>query len=357
MNPTKSAFTAICLSLGTLPSFAQWTLEPLFTLAPGDRSYLPATGDNNQRGLGYNPATGHLLLTDRAGGTFVHVLDGTTGADLGTLNTTGITGGTFGINMLRVADDGAIYAANLTTDSSAASPGPVKIYRWANETAAPQLVYQGDPSAADASATNRRFGDNFDVRGSGTGTQLLMGSRNGTVAGLFTTSDGINFSSTKLTNPDATTAAGMGVAVSFGNGNNFFGDASGSVNPRQFGYDLGTGVLTTVATYTAPNVAIIGVDPANNLLAGIALNATPTKDTLVLYDISSGSAVQQDVKSFPLDQANANGVGAVEFANGTLYALDVNNGIVAYKVVPEPGTVALGMFGAAALVFAARRRR
>lgn len=327
-------------------------------LAPGDRSYLPAIGDSNQRGLDFNPSTGHLLLTDRTGGLFVHVLSGATGADLGTLNTTGISGGTFSLSQIRTAADGTIYGANLTTDSSSGTQ-PLKIYRWANESAVPQLVYQGDPSNGDAAATNRRFGDNMDVRGSGTGTQILLASRSGTVATILTTSDGINFSSTKITT-DAP-AGSMGLGTAFGNGNTFLGDANGTPSPtRLISYDLNTGTGTLQTSYgTANAIAPIGFDPANNLLAGISLNPTGTKDTLVLYDLSGGTASLQDSKSFPLDNANSTGTGAVDFGDGKVYALDVNNGIVAFNVTqaPEPGTIALGLFGLAVFATAAQRRR
>ncbi|MGC8990581.1 MAG: hypothetical protein ACP5MD_10690, partial [Verrucomicrobiia bacterium] len=113
-----------------IAALAQVQLQPLWTLAPGDRPYL--TTDNTQRGMDYNPVTGHLLLANRAGGLSVAILDATTGADLGALDLgTGIiTGGTFTGNMLGVANDGAIYLGNLTLNSTTT---PFKLYRWANE--------------------------------------------------------------------------------------------------------------------------------------------------------------------------------------------------------------------------------
>ena len=43
-----------------------------------------------------------------------------------------------------------------------------------------------------------RLGDTFAVRGSGTGTQILVGSRDGTQVVMFTTTDGTTFNPTVI---------------------------------------------------------------------------------------------------------------------------------------------------------------
>jgi hypothetical protein len=121
---------------------------------------------NTERGFAYNPTSGNLLLVSRGAGTDrIRILDGQTGVDKGSLDLTGVTGGTFAMNMIGVADDGAIYMANLAGN---VTDGPFKIYRWANEAAVPTLAYigggAGNPTPPLAGT---RLGDSFDVIGSG----------------------------------------------------------------------------------------------------------------------------------------------------------------------------------------------
>jgi hypothetical protein len=84
-------------------------LLPLWQLLPSDRSYL--TTDNSQRGLAFNPATTNLVLVNRAGGLSVSVLDAASGAEVRTLNTDGVAGGTFALNMTDVTDDALLHAS------------------------------------------------------------------------------------------------------------------------------------------------------------------------------------------------------------------------------------------------------
>jgi hypothetical protein len=136
-------------------------------------------GGNLERGLAYNPTTGHLLLVSRndSGNSrvSVRILDGQTGVDLGGLDQGAagfVTGGAFSRNMIGVADDGAIYMANLATTISGTSP--YKVYRWSNESSAPTVAYSGT-GAGDGVIAGARLGDTFDVYGGGANTRLVAG--------------------------------------------------------------------------------------------------------------------------------------------------------------------------------------
>ncbi|WP_428939067.1 DUF4623 domain-containing protein [Fontivita pretiosa] len=350
----RAATVGGCLALGSVAMAApMYSLDPLTSfgggdgyLAPGDRAYL--TTDNTQRGLAYNPINDHVYIVNRAGGLSVQILDGTTGADLGTLNTTGITGGTFVLSTIAVGEDGAIYAANLTTNSSSS---PLKIYRWNDELSAPTVAFSGAP----AGAVGARFGDNLAARGSGASTQLLMGGNNGAGAGsitynsyaVFSTADGLSFSGTgmSITGP-ANGSHRLGIA--FAAGNTVYGKQTGAANNLEYStFDLALGTASRNSgapfTLTASGEALLAVDVANTLLA----TADVSSGMIRLYDILDNTVnpVLLDSEAFPgTHNANTNGTGQMVFGNGRLYVLESNNGVRVFAVVPEPsGLTVLGL--------------
>jgi hypothetical protein len=271
------------------------------------------------------------------GSTNIYVLDALTGADkhrLNNLDADGlnlISGGTFALNMIGAADDGAIYAANLTTDGNGFT-----IYRWENEgsNTIPTIAY------GPANPGITRCGDTLAVRGAGRQTQILVASRNTNSVAVFTTLDGITFEPVVITTADAS-AGNFGLGVAFGAGDTFWGKV-GNASLRHVHFDLATGVGTTLHNYAATNfpaaLGPIGVDPTNAWIAGIAVE---NPDNLRLYDISNldHPPVLIDQDLFNTDNDNLNGTGALAFGEGVLFALDSNNGIVAFTVKkPTPSS-------------------
>ena len=314
-------------------------LTPLWRIAPGDRPYVNT--DNTQRGITSNPKNGNVIVVSRTGANKIYVLDGSTGKELRQLNTDPaiIQGGTLILNMIAAANDGAIYAGNLVTDSAAAS---LAIYRWENDSAeaVPTVAFLGDPSAGDADATNRRFGDTLDVRGAGVATQILLGARAGQIAAILTTGDGSSFTSAVIRTD--VSAGDIGLGLAFGAGNSFWGTAS--ARPlRLIDFDLAAGTGTTRHSFGASDlttaITAIAVDPVTQLLAGVTLE---TPDTMRLYNLADlpNAPKLLDQEAFPTDNANINGTGSADFGGGRLYALDSNNGIVAFTVKSNPATAA-----------------
>lgn len=323
------AATSRVAALVVQPGCAPLGMMPLWTLAPGSRPYLTVASLPNERGMSYNPATDRLLVINRTSPT-IHVLNAATGGDLWTLDKTGISGGTYTLLMVGAADDGAIYAGNLTT---AGSTTDFKIYRWSNDSSStlPTLAYSGDPGAGNS----QRWGDTMDVRGAGTNTQIIIASRSGNLVALFTTTDGLNFTPTLITVADAPAGA-FGLGLAFGASNTFWGKAT-SQNLRQVQFNLQSGIGTTIRNHGSPGVpstvAPIGISPSLNLMAGINVGAT--NNHLRLYDLTANNStpVLLGSANFATDNDNTGtGTGAVDFGNGRIYALGANNGLLALEI-------------------------
>lgn len=107
---------------------------------------------NTERGLAYG--NDKVYVTSTNAGTFVQVLSAATGELSGTLDMTGVSGGS-GATIADVETDanGVIYACNLVTNASASA---FKIYRWANDAATPVNIIS-------FSAAGYRLGDKFTV--------------------------------------------------------------------------------------------------------------------------------------------------------------------------------------------------
>jgi hypothetical protein len=357
----RPLFLACCVAGAALftPSALAQThafLNPLFpfgphgdgSLRPGDQAYV--TTGSFQRGLAHNPATGNLIFIDRqAGGSgsagitgFIYVLNGVTGEAIATLSTNGMEGGNFADFAVAVADDGVIYVGNLVNDASIPS-NPFKVYRWESEGSVtdPVLAFHGDPGNGRA----QRWGDTMDIRGSGTGTQILLGTRSnagivGTNVAILTTVDGANFTATTLSMDVTDSASGGGIA--FGSGNTFWAKNAG-VPLRQFSFDLSAGTATTLRSYGADvlpassTLEALAVDTNANLLA--IVDFTAILDRVRLYDISSLSSVPVllDIRDFPVDNANGTTTkGYLDFGGGNLYVHNMNNGLLVFSVDQTP---------------------
>ena len=296
-------------------------------LAPGSRSYI--TSATNQRGLAYNPSNGHLLVVNKVTPS-VHVMDAETGNDLYSLSTDGVSGGydsSFYLVMIGVADDGAIYACNMT---AAAGTTPFKIYRWANDNpdTTPTVAYSGNPLPS----STQRWGDTLDVRGAGVNTEIIAASRTGAYVAIFKTGNGTTFTSTAV-NVSGATGGDFGLGVTFGNGNSFWGKATGRALSLS-SYDLSTGTGTVLRTHSlAGNIGPIGVSSNSACLAGVSIE---TPDNLQLYDVDASTVSLVATNPFATDNDNPHGTGAVDFSPGRVFALSTANGLLAMRYSPKP---------------------
>ncbi|TWU23662.1 hypothetical protein Pla144_38370 [Bythopirellula polymerisocia] len=313
-----------------------------------------------ERGIAYNSTTNNLLLLSRFGSPDtvkgLRILDGTTGVDKGFVdfNNTNVTGGTFTRNMIAVADDGAIYMANLTTDATAS---PFKIYRWDNEAAAsPTLAYSGTPLAG------ARLGDSFDVIGSGSNTRLIAGyGRNPNIPGnnsfaIFDTTDGTNFSAANVSVASTPPNAGnFSLGITFQDEDTVIG--MGIDTPAIVDVSGSTGTLVDTFT-TDGNVlrpmdfAIVDGRPILAIMEASAAQDSIARARMFVYDMSDLSLPLAERKiaeasllpTGMIQNPNINGTGQVRFGpiegrTAIIYGLSTNNGIQAFELTIDPATV------------------
>jgi hypothetical protein len=322
---------------------------PLWSLAPGSRPYISTDLSSTpfQRSLGYNALSNQLYVISRTGagtGLTINVLDADTGADLYQLNTNGITGGSIILLGLGVADDGAIYAANMVAPNTGANP--LKVYRWANSapSTAPSVVFTGDP--ANPANTTFRWGDSFTVTGAGTNTRLMLDATNASTVAVLAPSDSFltNFASAAYTHAYAGNTVGR--SLQFGPTNTFFLKKKSTANPPvaqpwqliRFDNPPATTVLMSMPDFH-PQVGPVAADLPSGLAAGIFFTtntAAPTPDRLVVFNISNlASPFQIAQYNFPANhQPNANFIGSVVFGGGKIFALEGNNGLIIVPAVP-----------------------
>lgn len=82
---------------------------------------------NSERGFAYGYVGGfHRLYVVKNNVPAVVILDAATGDSVGTLDVTGISGGTFKLNDIEVSSDGVIFGCNLTTSASSSA---FKVYK------------------------------------------------------------------------------------------------------------------------------------------------------------------------------------------------------------------------------------
>ncbi len=91
------------------------------------------------RGIGYDTNTSTVVVSSETG---VFAVNGNTGAYVGALNVSGLTGGTFTLDQVGAADDGFVYAGNLAIAGQSFS-----LYQWPsanNLTATAYTSFLGD---------------------------------------------------------------------------------------------------------------------------------------------------------------------------------------------------------------------
>ena len=345
-------------------------------LAPGSNPYV--TTDNSQRGLGWNPVTKNIVLPSRSGGNFVAIINGTTGIVSGTLDTTGVSGGTLAMMGAGVSDDGEIYVPNLQSGSNTLSP--FKVYKWTgeNDTNAPTTAFsQVNPQTTSGAF---RYADAFAVYGSGTSLKFAAAgtTTTGTTAGLPNNSnfmigslDGSNTNTIYRNIPNTlTTSNDYRLGITFVDADTIIGNQGTSAKITDF---VAATTLSNTGAIVTGSIAMGAADrPLDyTVINGQALLAVVnTNSSLIsIYDITNPAAAALLTTGSTVSgllSSNANATGGLQWGemltptSQVLYAMSSNQGVQAmvFQAVPEPSTYAM-MGGAFAVigVIASRKRK
>lgn len=351
--------------------------------ADGSQPYLD-TGYNT-RGLAFDPSTMTVVVAEHATAN-IYGLNATNGQYKFTITTptTGLpTGSIFPVGQVGVGDDGVLYVCNVSSYQPGQQTGQNDfsivsfpfVGDGSNPTNAPEpyQAWLGDPgnyltsTATGNGATysgGDRWGDSFAVRGGGTNTQILLGTYEdlnnqfgtgpGTNIAILTTSDGQNFTPTTLVITDPTQPNGLPpsgfayLGVAWGASNTFWTKSPG-YNLRQIQYDLAAGTGTVIQSFSTTAGAGslsaldgIGLDNANNILAGVQTSDDP--NDLELFQIPSlGFPPQAYYQAFfGAYNPNINGNAATTIKFPYIFSLDANNGILGliYSVPLLPFNIA-----------------
>ncbi len=314
-------------------------------LSPGEGGYTFLGTGNLERGLAYG--NNQLYLVSRNGGVNVRRLSPITGADLGGLDVTGISGGTFAANMVAVSQDGAVYAGNLST----AAGTNFKVYKWASDASVPTVAYDAAPGAP-------RLGDSLALVGSGASTRIAA---SGTGTSGFVVVDPTTGTGT-LVAAAGTATGDFRLGMTWVDEDTVIGAQGGTAPFRVVDISGSTGTLVESPTATAQSERLIGY----RVLAGVPLLASvdTVSAAIRIYDASNpGSLTLLETVNNTSGTlvANGNGVGSVAWGpsfgdSAFLYTLSANQGIQAFVItIPEPATVGLLLLGGG-LLLASRRR-
>lgn len=232
-----------------------------------------------------------------------------------------ISGGTFPYNQIASTSDGQIFTANLDLGGTA-----VKVYRWADETSVPELVFDG-PMENEV-----RFGDALSVLGSGDDVSVfLSGSNSGVIAKFMW--DGTELSKTDEFIVDQNVGRGgfSNIAVS----DSIL--ASGTGAAPQF-LHVSDGTPGSTLESDDVNGADLNSSMLNDILVKdgrmfIATGPAFSNGKFYLFEMTETLDLVHEFE--PLGpNANGNNTGGVRFDsnNDRLYLMESNNAIVAYDI-------------------------
>ena len=302
---------------------------------------------NTERGLAYG--NDKVYVTSTNAGTFVQVLSAATGELSGTLDMTGVSGGS-GASIADVETDanGSIYACNLVVSAATSA---FKIYRWANDAAVPENIIS-------FTGAGYRLGDKFTVVGSPANNSLTIYAATASMNKVYkwTTADnGATFAVDSITLAGYLGAPGSSPAVYplTSGASEFIFKANGST-ARRYAAD-GSAIDTVGATLlpSGSNALRYFTTGGRKYVAFYQYSGTP-QNGIRFIDVTDQYSTQHLLLDYtPNLGAVTNGNGTGDLAmkvegdgSYSFYMLATNNGIAAYRYYfgALPNSVAVNSF-------------
>jgi hypothetical protein len=338
-----------------LPKAPVFSLTRLWAIGPtNDPDAVITPTDANQRTIAFNSSLNHLYVVSRSSATtssfVIRALNASSGAVVSELDTEGIYNGGavgeggIGLASIAVAADGAVYACNMSVDACGCGPDAganpadsrFRIYRWANgnSNTAPVEIFSGDPAGQN---TPDRWGDTLTVRGSGTNTEILLDNQQGSLVAILKPTDETmtTFASSALAGPPL--GAGSGRSLQFGVTTNTIWQKREGSPLRLSKYNTTKHTFSSVSSFKrfSQTLGPVEIDFTRGVLAGIDFKGSAgTADVLDFYDVAN-PAVPSLLAQFDFpasQQSNPEFAGQVVFGGTRLWALDANNGLMAFSI-------------------------
>ena len=300
-------------------------------------------GTDTERGIAFGRTSTNnetfndrVFVVSRAGGLFVRIINANNGNDVGTLNTSGISGGTFALNDIGVSVDSRIFACNLTTN---ANTTPFKVYMWNNESSAPVEVLN---YLADAS-NPVRLGDKFTIIGdyaAGTAEIWAASSTTGHHKVYKWTMSGGSFNPVPqiINCSDALTSGIASAVVSPLPNGDFYWNANGQLARKYQANGTLIGIIPGGIAATGTNaLRFLGTVGTDEYLAVFAYGAG--NNNVRVLRIPNGNpadAVVYGVTPSLGSATNINGTGDLDIRYNPdlridIFVLATNNGIGSYR--------------------------
>lgn len=317
-------------------SFSQLYYKTIWEKSQAKGTYPSWLGSgstlNVDRGFGYGVVDGNerLYVVSRLGSPKVLIINPSNGDSLGTLNSTGVSGGLFILNDADVSSDGKIFACNMTLNSSTDA---FKVYRWDSEASAPAAVI------SFTTTTGYRLGDVFSVIGSTADNSITIYAHAASQSKVFrftTTDNGNTFTAEEITLSTGNSGTVPNVAPTGTGAVEFYTKSAGRTVARYTADGTLIDTLSSGIVSSAATKLTYWADGGRKFLA--VFNYGSGNENLRIVDVTDGLSTAKLVFVTPSlgSIANGNGTGdvAASIAGNNyykLFILSTNNGLASYK--------------------------